>query len=195
MKFEKINEEMKLHFSVSPKAKKRYIHSLGVVDMALKINEANHLGLNEEDLKIAGILHDYLKAYSIDEQIELLKKYSDELELINYPSIIHSHVASLILKNKYNLSDEILNAIKYHTTGRPNMSNMEKVIFVSDAVEINRDYDDVEYYRNLALKDLDRALFEILEWTIKDLKENNKPVYTDTINAYEYYKKELKYEE
>ena len=192
MNYNDIFKDMEKHFSRSDKAKKRFIHSQGVVDMALKINKANNLQLDEEKIKIAGILHDYLKAYSKDEQIDILKRMKTEEELINYPSVIHSHIAPILLKDKYQLSDDICLAIRYHTTGHTNMMPLEKVIYVADAVEINRKYDDVEYFRNLSLNDLDRCLYEILEYTVNDLTNKNQPIHQDTIDAYNYYKKELK---
>ena len=93
------------------------------------------------------------------------------------------------MKEQYpDLKDEILNAIKYHTTARPSMSLMEKVIYVADAVEETRAYSDLHYYQKLSQTNLDQAVYEVLDYTVKDLTKCGRYIHQITLDAYNYYK-------
>lgn len=192
MKYNEFLSLMEEHFSLNDKTIKRFMHSLSVVDMALRINESLKLGLDEEELKIASILHDYAKVYSTEEQIKMYEKINpSDLEALKSPNTIHAYLAPILLKEKYlDLSDNILNGIKYHTTAKPQMSVFEKVIYLADVTEDTRDYKDLKYYQNLALKDLDQAMLEVLDYTIRNLKKRKLYIHQNTIKAYEYYMKQ-----
>ena len=114
--------------------------------------------------------------------------------LLEYPSIWHSFVGKIVAREKYGIIDDrILNAICYHTTGRPNMTNLEKIIFISDYVEEKtRVGECFEVARKAANKNLNDAIVVIIEQTIAYLKKNNKPVYQLTEETYQFYLKEVK---
>ena len=108
----------------------RFTHSLGVANMAIKLSRLHNLKISNRKIVTAALLHDITKEMNIDEQIELLKKYKPEFvsdELMLSLPVIHAFSGSVIAKLKYEVDDEdILNAICYHTTGRSNMSDLEK---------------------------------------------------------------------
>ena len=130
-----VNYEELFNIVKNEVSEKRFNHILGVVKRAEEY--AKIYDINIEDAKIAAILHDIAKEYSIQKSYEILEKYGydlDEIEKENF-NLIHGKVAGVIAKNEYKLSDDIVNAISYHTTGRKNMSILEKVIYLADATE------------------------------------------------------------
>ena len=190
--YDELYLEMEKRFSINDKAKRRFMHSISVGEMAVKMNHALNLGLNDEDLKIAGILHDYCKVQSDDELHDIYQKLMpNDVETLKAKSTIHAFLAPILLKEEYpSLKDEILNAIKYHTTARPNMSLMEKVIYVADAVEETRDYADLKYYQKLSQTNLDQAVYEVLDYTVKDLRKCRCFIHKETLDAYDFYQKQ-----
>lgn len=186
--YNEIYQDMEKHFDINDKTRKRFLHSIGVVNMAVKMNEALNLGIDPETVKIAAILHDYAKIYNVDEQISLLKKYDQKSISLNYPSTIHAYLAPYLLKERYpDISNEILDAIKYHTTAKPKMSKLEALIYSADAVDETRDYEDLKYFQKLCVTNLNQATYEILDYTVRDLKFNHKPMHPETIKAHQYY--------
>ena len=104
------------------------------------------------------------------------------------PQIIHSHLGRVMAKNLYGIDDEdILNAISYHTTGRPNMSDLEKIIFLADYIEPMRNFDGVDVARKLAKKDLDSTMYFALNNTLKFLVEKDKYIVVETVLARNFY--------
>ncbi|MBQ1862482.1 MAG: phosphohydrolase, partial [Clostridia bacterium] len=85
--------------------------------------------------------------------------------------------------------EEIISAARYHTTGKKDINLLEKIIYVSDLVEPTRNYPDVEYYRDLAEKNLDRALFEAMRWIIEDKKKKGENIHKDTLEMFDEYTK------
>ena len=123
-------------------SEERYNHTLGTADCALKL--AKKYGLDEKKAYLAGLLHDCAKCKSNDELLKIIKqelKNIDEGELQNYKTL-HAPVGEYFARTMYNIDDsEILNAIRYHTIGRVNMSLFEKIIFLADKIEENRNYE------------------------------------------------------
>lgn len=173
----------------------RYKHSMGVVKMALKLNEYYHLGVDEEKIKLAGISHDITKNISNEENLELLKKeYHEKLdpELLNAPQIWHAITGMITVRDKYHINDlEILNAIFYHTTGKPNMTNLEKLIFLSDFIEETRVGTQFEMVREIAFKNMDEAIVAMYENEFSYITSKNQTIYHLSLEAYNYYKKEV----
>lgn len=160
----------------------RYRHSLGVEDMAVRL--AKVWGADIEKAAFAGRYHDIAKNFDPERMDSCVRKYGLPEELIGNNALAHSKVAAAILENEFGVDDEdILNAVRYHTTGRSGMSLLEELIFVADAVEDNRTYNDLKYYQKLAETDLDRACFEILEYTIWSLESKARKIHIDTIEA------------
>ncbi|MDO5389349.1 MAG: bis(5'-nucleosyl)-tetraphosphatase (symmetrical) YqeK [Clostridia bacterium] len=118
----------KLHSVLTPK---RYIHTLGVAQESLQL--AKRYGIDPDKAYMAGLLHDCAKCLTDEEKLELCEKYELELDdiLKSQPDLTHSFLGAKIAEKEYGIKDkEILNAISYHTTGRPNMSMLEKKIFI-----------------------------------------------------------------
>jgi predicted HD superfamily hydrolase involved in NAD metabolism len=140
---------------------KRYEHTLGVVEVAIKL--ANKYGASVEKVEIAALLHDLAKYMSIDE----LHSYIECEQTLEYygkfSELLHGFAGSNYAKQKLGVVDtDILNAIKYHTVGRRNMTLIEKLIYIADAIEPLRNYPSVDEIRNKVENNLDEAiLFEI----------------------------------
>ncbi|MCI5840164.1 MAG: bis(5'-nucleosyl)-tetraphosphatase (symmetrical) YqeK [Peptoniphilaceae bacterium] len=163
---------------------KRFMHSKRVVQTALILNTKLELKIDEKKIKLAGILHDcakynedyYYKKYI--NKFPKLEKYKDS------SSVFHAFLGPIVAKEEYDIEDkDILNAIKYHTTGNENMTDFEKLIFISDAIEPSRNYEGVDILRKFSNENLDKAVLESLDQTIKFLIEKKKDIYLLTIKA------------
>lgn len=180
--------KLELHFKNHPK---RYIHTLGVLEEAIYLNKLFNLNLNEHDIEMACLLHDYAKIYSYEESIKLLEKYESKLvveHLKQYPSVIHSVLGAHLIQDKYGVNKEVFEAVYYHTTGKKAMSTLSKVVYVSDCIEKNRNFPDVEFYRQAVHKNLDYGVYEISKGTIELLKKQNQAIEPNTLETYEFYK-------
>lgn len=176
---------------------KRVIHTLGVVGVAKEL--ARIYNINEDEAAMAALLHDCAKYYSENDKIKLCKKDKiklNKIELSN-PELLHAKAGAVLAREKYGVtSKEIYSAIFYHTTGRANMSTLEKIIYIADYIEPGRTHSDkLPMYRELAKIDLDKTVALILDETVKylDMRENNKvkSIEPTTKEAYEYYKEFL----
>lgn len=138
---------------------KKFGHCLRVEKVAIDL--AKFYKVNVEKIKIAAIAHDCAKFFSNEKMLSYMKKYNEPIDEIQMfvPYLLHGPVAALIIKDKFNIKDEeILNGIKYHTTGRKGMSIFEKIIYIADLIEEKRDFKGVDIIRNEAFKNLDKAL-------------------------------------
>lgn len=116
--------------------------------------------------------------------LALGEKYMDN------PNLSHGKIAAVIMERDYGVTDsDILNAVSFHTTGRPAMSLLEKIIYIADAVEPNRNYPGVDILRQAAEKDLDEACLLSLERTIEYVRGQGLYLDTDTVDARDYFKK------
>lgn len=168
---------------------KRFEHTLGVAYTAALLAECNDY--TSETALLAGLLHDCAKCYSDQKLINICKKDNVELtetELKN-KALLHGKAGAVVAKRKYKIEDEdILNAIKYHTTGRPNMTVLEKIIYVADYIEPGRkQVPNLSSLRKLAFQNLDAALIQILENIVNYLKSDGKETDPSTEKTYEYY--------
>lgn len=187
MKLVKIQEKLK-----KVQNERRYEHTLGVAYTATCL--AYRYGEDPEKARLAGLLHDCAKHLSGEKALEMCAKYDLPVNNIekNNPFLLHGKVGALIAQKKFNVDDEdILNAITYHTTGRPGMSLLEKIIYVSDYIEPNRDFaSNLDTVRKLAFENLDMALMKILEDILKHLLDKNLPTDPMTQKTFDYYIKE-----
>jgi len=164
---------------------KRLKHVLGVYDTAISL--AHVYDLDEEKVGIAALFHDYAKYDPIEKQIEhldleIIKRYIDT------PVIYHAFAAASTLELDFGINDEdILNAIRYHVWGRIGMSDIEKVILISDSCEPNRKFDDAQYIYELAHMDLDRACEYVMKASIDYLETKELVPALEQLNAYTYY--------
>lgn len=175
---------------------KRYIHTLGVAYTATAL--AMCYGQDLQQAETAGLLHDCAKCMDNKKKLTICKKYHismTELEQRN-PFLLHAKVGSFLAKNTYGIQDEdILNAILNHTTGRPNMSLLEKIIFIADYIEPSgKQAPNLAQIRALAFQDLDSALRMILRDTLQYLQETGGETDPMTQQTYDFYLKEEKKE-
>lgn len=167
---------------------RRLKHSLNVSKCALKLSEIYKC--DKEKAEIAGLVHDCAK-YFTDEQIEhCVKKFNIELDPLeeNNIALSHSIIGSYVAREVFNIDDEeILNAIKYHTTGRENMSLLEKIIYMADLIEEERKFPKVEELRDLTYGGkLEEALIMSFNNTIKFVIDNNQLIHPRTVKARNY---------
>lgn len=170
----------------------RFCHTLGVQTTSFSLAIVNNEDYNKAIL--AGLLHDLAKSLPDHELINECKKHHIAISEIEYisPYLLHGKLGAFYAKEQFCIKDEdILNAITYHTTGRPKMSTLEKIIFVADYIEPNRRQDQIPHLskiRETAFSDLDRSLLLILSNTIEYLNKKNKVIDTLTMDSYNYYK-------
>ena len=169
---------------------KRFTHTLGVVTAVKKLADAYEVSLQKA--KIAALLHDCAKCIPLVEQRKLCADYGvvcTELEQ-STDALMHSKLGAALAREKYGVFDEdILNAIRNHTTGRPEMSMLEKIIFVADFIEEGRtNIPNLEKIRALAFEDINQAIVEILENTLSYLKNNGSVIDEQSKRTLTYYK-------
>ncbi len=160
-------------------------HSLGVCDMASKM--AINFGVDINKAKIAALLHDYAKPFSSNQLLDEAKKRNIKIDDISYisPFLLHGPVAADMARQIYKIKDvDILNAIYYHTYGCTEMSTLEKIIYVADAIEMGRNYPKVDEIRKIALKNLDDGVIEVLKHTINHVLSKNQLLHYNTIELW-----------
>ena len=165
----------------------RYIHSLGVMEMAEEL--ATIYNVDVESTRLAGLLHDIAKEMTEEESLKYVAENGiaiDDIEKINV-SILHGKIGADIAKKKYGVNEQIQKAIQYHTETNPNMDTLAKIIYVSDKIEKNRKSEkfDLEYERNLAKEDIDAAVLFIIDASIKKVIKKGKllhPTIVETRN-------------
>ncbi|MEW9079055.1 bis(5'-nucleosyl)-tetraphosphatase (symmetrical) YqeK [Terrisporobacter glycolicus] len=172
---------------------RRLKHSLNVSKCALKLSEIYKC--DKEKAEIAGLVHDCAK-YFTDEQIEdCIERFNIELDPleVNNIALSHSVIGSYVAVDIFNIKDEeIINAIKYHTTGKENMSLLEKIIYMADLIEEGRNFPRVEELRELTYSGrLEEALILSFNNTIKFVIDNNQLIHPRTVKARNYILEEL----
>jgi len=188
--FESIKQE--LQNKLTPK---RYKHVINVAETAFKL--ALSYGIDPVKAYTAGLLHDCAKYFSDEEILKEAEKYGivpEAAELATPCNLLHSKVGSFIAAEKYCIEEkDILDAIYYHTTGRPNMTLLEEIIYAADILEPGRDMEytpSLDILRSEASYDLDLVVYQLLENVVPYLKEKCKDsICTLTLDTYEYYKK------
>lgn len=166
-------------------SEKRYQHSLAVADEAARL--AKKYGANEKKAYTAGILHDIMKDMPPKEQMKLMTKYDIILTEVERSGqkLWHAMLGAAYVENELRIEDqEVLNAIRYHTTGRAHMLLLEKVLFVADFTSSDRDYPGVEDMRRAAEHGLLEALLHGMTYTIQDLTDRRLAIHPDSISAY-----------
>lgn len=163
----------------------RYHHSVCVAKEAVRY--AKRYGADEKKAEIAGLLHDITKEMPPEEQLELIKKCKYEMSEVqqNAPKLWHSVSGSLYVQEYLDIEDEdIINAIRYHTTGRKNMSLLEKIVFLADFTSEERDYEDVDVIREKAESSMREGIIYGLQFTIRKLAKKGLPISEDSVDAY-----------
>lgn len=172
---------------------KRLKHCLGVEQTAIEL--AERFGVDREKAGLAGLLHDYAKKLSDEEFLALIDKYDLDPKLKNWGNNVwHGMVGIYKIQEDLRLSDpEILRAIEIHTVGSAQMSDLDKVVYVADYIEPNRDFLGVEEAREIARISLNRAVAYETAHTVEYLAHQGLPIFPQTLetyNAYVYYLKE-----
>lgn len=163
----------------------RLYHSLNVADEAKKL--AKHYGADEQKAFTAGLLHDILKNTPDSELLQYFERNGIMLTETERASrkTWHAMAGADFLRRELHVTDEdILSAVRWHTTGRAGMTLLDKVLFVADFISADRDYPGVERMREKAYVSLEDAMLEGLQFTINELMENAWPVHEDSIRAY-----------
>lgn len=169
---------------------KRYDHIIGVAYTAASI--AMRYGYDMEQAFMAGLLHDCAKHMNGAQLIQICEESKvpiSDVERRN-PFLLHGKVGAIIAKEKYNIVDHvILDSIRYHTTGRPDMTMLDKIIFVADYIEPNRrQLEGLNEVRTLVFQNLDDGVVRILQMTINYLKSNeNQEIDSTTLETFQYY--------
>lgn len=166
---------------------KRCYHSLCVADAARHL--AEKYGADDNKMYLAGLLHDITKNTSDDEQLKLFARFGIILTDVEKasPQIWHAMSGALYAEHELGIKDDdIISAIRYHTTAKRDMTLPQKIIYVADLISADRDYGDVEIIRKEAEESLETAMLSILSFSVKNLIDRKLPVHPDTLDAYNY---------
>lgn len=178
------SEEQILNYLQEHLKESRYNHTLGVCESAIEL--AKTYSCDEYKAKIAALLHDCGKCLSSKEIIDIMKKekyHMDEVEQ-SFPEIMHGRAGAHIAKEVMGINDEeILEAIRFHTTGKEDMNLLEKIIYLADYIEPYRSYPGVEKLREKAFLNLDEALLLAYDNTLKFVLNKGQLIHMDTIKA------------
>ena len=162
----------------------RYAHSLAVADCARAL--AEQYGGDPDKAYIAGLAHDVLKEQKKKDALRYFALQGVSLTPVEAaaPKLWHAMAAEIYLRQTYALPEDILSAVRYHTTGRAGMTLLEKILFTADFISADRDYPGVDDMRERAKVSLELAMEEGLRFTIEDLAKENRPIHPDTVSAY-----------
>ncbi|BAM23924.1 bis(5'-nucleosyl)-tetraphosphatase (symmetrical) YqeK [Streptococcus intermedius] len=166
---------------------KRLKHCLGVEQTAIEL--AERFGVDREKAGLAGLLHDYAKKLSDEEFLALIDKYDLALKLKEWGNNVwHGLVGVYKIREDLGLSDpEILRSIEIHTVGSAQMSDLDKVVYVADYIEPNRDFPGVEEAREIACISLNRAVAYETAHTVEYLAHQGLPIFPQTLETYNAY--------
>ena len=164
---------------------KRYYHSLCVADEAKRLAEKD--GGDIEKAYLAGLLHDITKNAPDEEHLQIFKQFGIILTDIeqNAKKLWHAMSGALYVKNILGISDpEIIDAIRYHTTAKADMSLLAKILYLADFTSKDRDYEDVDVIREYVDESLGKAFVYALQYSITDLVNQGRAIHPDTVEAY-----------
>lgn len=160
---------------------RRWLHTLGVMETSVTL--AKRFGGDSVKADLAAILHDYCKYWPVQEQAKIIRENGLPQDLLDYDKELwHSHAGAYIAKEQFGIHDEeILDAIRYHTSGRVQMTLMDKIVCLADYMEPGRDFPGVDLIRELAERSLEKALVAGFDSTISFLITKGKRIYPLTI--------------
>ncbi len=180
-----MNTEKYLSLIKSRMGERRYIHSVNVSKAAVKL--AEKYGADPEKAELAGILHDSCKEIDKDEMLQIILGGGIILDDTEKASskLWHAIAGSVYVRDALGIEDEdVINSIRYHTTGRSGMSLLEKIIFTADFISEERSYDGVDIMREKAFNNLEDAMLFGLKFTISDLASRELPIHPNAIMCY-----------
>lgn len=181
MDIEKIEEYAKTALS-----EYRFSHTKGVADTAKYL--AQKYGADKTKAYAAGLLHDIAKEIPLEETMRLCKHYEIPISKIEKaaPQLLHGPLAAAISKEMFGIDDEISDAIYYHTTGKPNMNMLTKIVYIADFIEPGRKFSEAKIAREAAEDNLDRAILIACNTVILHTVNKNGVIHPDTIDARNY---------
>ncbi|UQZ46746.1 bis(5'-nucleosyl)-tetraphosphatase (symmetrical) YqeK [Bacillus sp. PK3-037] len=164
----------------------RYIHTIGVMNTAIEL--AERFGADSKKAETAAIFHDYAKFRPKEEMKHIIAREKMPAHLLDHnPELWHAPVGAYLVQREAGIHDEdILDAIRYHTSGRPGMTLLEKVIYVADYIEPGRKFPGVDEVRELAETNLNQALIQSIKNTMIFLMKKNQQVFPDTCLTYNW---------
>lgn len=163
----------------------RYFHSICVAEESQRL--AKLYAEDEENAYLAGLLHDITKCLTKEEHLKIFSDFDIILSDVESSSekLWHAISGAAYVKNVLKLdSDEIISAIRFHTTAKSNMSLLEKILYLADFTSADRSYDDVDIMRKLVNSNLNDAMLYALHYTIEELLNKKAAVHPDTMDAY-----------
>ncbi|NSL50258.1 bis(5'-nucleosyl)-tetraphosphatase (symmetrical) YqeK [Calidifontibacillus erzurumensis] len=163
---------------------KRYEHTIGVMETSIQL--AKKYGADVKKAELAAIFHDYAKFRPKEEMEKIIISQKLPSQLLDYHSELwHAPVGAYLVKEEAGIDDEeILQAIRYHTTGNKDMTLLDKIVFLADYIEPGRKFPGVDHVRELSQQSLDKAVIQALKNTIKFLLDKNQLIYPDTLETY-----------
>jgi predicted HD superfamily hydrolase involved in NAD metabolism len=167
----------------------RYRHTLGVVKAARELAAIHRCSVDKAS--VAALCHDAAKGMSGDALLSIAEKARWPLDHVDRmrPDLLHGPVAAILCAEELGIRDEdILNAIRYHTTGRPDMSLLEQIVYLADLIEEGRDFPELPLLRRLAERDLDEALSEAFDQTLLFVLEQRDLIHPLTVYARNWYR-------
>ena len=169
---------------------KRYIHTIGVMETAIQL--ATKYGEDPKKAEIAAIIHDVAKYADVEWMKKIVVEHGLDARLVEWNAeILHGPVGAWIAEHEFGVTDEdVLNAIRYHTTGRANMRTLEKIVYIADMIEPNRKFDGVDTLREIAQQDLQQAMIACIHHTLSFLIATKQPIYPVSIECYNDFMRE-----
>ncbi|TYS68814.1 HD domain-containing protein [Sutcliffiella horikoshii] len=179
-----MNREKALRLVKEQLTERRYVHTIGVMETAIEL--AERYGVDQEKAELAAIFHDYAKFRDKEEMRRIIIDQKMPQDLLQYhDELWHAPVGAYLVEKEAGIADnDVLEAIRCHTSGKINMSTLDKVLYVADYIEPGRDFPGVDQVRESAKSSLDIALIQAMKNTITYLITRNQPVYPDTFHAY-----------
>ena len=170
---------------------RRIPHVRGCEAEAVRL--AERWGCDPEKAAEAAILHDCTKKVDLPGQLALCAAYGLDADPVERESdkLLHAKTGAAFARSEYGCDDDVTEAIRWHTTGRPDMTLLEKIVYIADYIEPNRDFDGVDRLRALAYEDLDRALLMGLEMSLEDIRARGNPVHEATLSALAWYQEKM----
>lgn len=159
----------------------RYEHSLRVGEVSKELAHIYHI--DEEKAYLAGLIHDIAKEFTEEENINIMERNGEYLDIRLTPRINHAIVGAVYAKEKYYLDEEIIHAISSHTIGDIPMSTLDKIVFVADKIEPGKNYPKIEKERQLAKENLDKAIILCIENNHQKLRKENKKISSKSIEV------------
>ena len=165
----------------------RLYHSICVAEQAKHL--AEKFGFNPEKAYTAGLVHDIMRYEPVEKMLELIENDGQNLTESekNITVTLHAIAGEVYLRKNLNVTDkEILSAVRWHTTGKEDMTLLEKIIYVADLTSEDREYPDILEVRAMAEESLDKTCLRGLSFTIEDNAKKRRPIHIDTIKAFNY---------